>query len=257
MRILIIEDEPLAVERLVRLIQEQDSDCEIISGIDSVVGALEWLSENAEPDITFLDIELADGRSFEILEVYKFTNPIIFTTAFDEFAVQAFRVQALDYLLKPIKKLEFGDALSRAIAHLRSKVSQSDALEQLKTQNIDKSLEFRKRLMVRFGQSFKVVESEDIAYLYTEEKVVLLVTFAGRTLPLDYTLEQLERMLDPAIFFRINRQFIVNMHAVQDMTISSKSRVKLGLHPKTSKEVIVSTERSPVFKKWISGEHLA
>jgi two-component system LytT family response regulator len=249
MKALIIEDESAAVRRLAKLIKEVDPSIEVENDLDSIESALDWFGANPLPDLIFLDIHLADGSSFEIFNHVEVPRPVIFTTAYDEYAIQAFRLNAIDYLLKPIKRQE----LERAIEKYR-KWKSPPAFDYKKlARTIDRD-EYNKRFLIRLGQNIRVVEIHDCAYFYTQDKITFLVNREGKRYPLDYSLERLEEMADPRTFFRINRQFIVNINAIKEMYAYSKSRVKIELSPPCELEVVVSTERSPHFKKWLTGE---
>lgn len=249
MKTLIIEDEAAAVRRLSKLILDIDSSIEITEDLDSIEHTLDWLKSNPLPDLIFMDIHLADGASFEIFNHYDIPKPIIFTTAYNEYAIQAFKVNAIDYLLKPIKKPELEAALEK---YRRLSVNQEFDYRKL-AQEMNRD-EYNKRFLIRFGQQIRVVEMRDCAYFYTQDKVTFLVTKKGKRYPIDYSLEKIEEMADPHGFFRINRQFIVNIEAINEMYAYSKSRVKIDLNPSCDLDTVVSTERSPHFKKWLVGE---
>jgi two-component system LytT family response regulator len=249
MKTLIIEDEAAAVRRLSKLILEIDSSIEIVDDLDSIENSLDWLHSNPIPDLIFMDIHLADGASFEIFNHFEISKPIIFTTAYNEYAIQAFKVNTIDYLLKPIKKPELEAAINKYRKLARSQTFDYKTLAR--EMNRD---EYNKRFLIRFGQQIRVVEMRDCAYFYTQNKVTFLVTKKGKRYPIDYSLEKIEEMTDPHGFFRINRQFIINIEAINEMYAYSKSRVKIDLNPSCELDTIVSTERSPHFKKWLVGE---
>ncbi len=249
MKVLIIEDESAAANRLAKMIQEIDPSIEVVDQLDSIESSVLWLEKHPAPDLLFMDIHLADGSSFEIFRFVKLDKPVIFTTAYDEYALQAFKVNAIDYLLKPLKKTELEQAIGK-YRNLQKPV-------EMNYQALANSLQGDKynfRFLIRFGQNIKVVEFRDAAYFYTEDKITFIVTKEGKRYPVEPSLEKLEEMADPRAFFRINRQFIVNIECIKEMYAYSKSRVKLKLDPPTDKETIVSTERSPVFKKWLVGK---
>ncbi len=249
MRILIIEDEDAAARRLQKLVKEIVPEAELEGQLDSVEGVLNWMQGNEMPDLIFMDIHLADGSSFEVFNHVEVERPVIFTTAYDQYAIQAFKVNTIDYLLKPIKRQE----LEKAIEKYRK--WQGGA--QVDYAHLARTLQgeqYNKRFLIRIGQSIRVVEMKEAAYFYTESKITFVVTREGKRYPLDYSLENLEEMADPQSFFRINRQFIVNIEAIKEMYAYSKSRVKVQLEPQCELETIVSTERSPHFKKWLVGE---
>ena len=246
MKVLIIEDEQLAAERLYDLLLELDPAFEVVGILDSIETTVEWLCENPMPDLLFFDIHLADGNSFKIFQHVKITKPVIFTTAYDKYAIDAFQVNAIDYLLKPVKR----PALQKAVEKYKEWSKPTD-LDYTKLQSMmsDKLLE--KRFLIRFGQTMKVVDINEVAYFYTSDKITFLVTKKGKRYPIDYSLEQLMNITDPRKFFRANRQFVVHIEAIGEMFSHSKSRVKIILHPPCEFDVVVSSERSPLFKKWL------
>ena len=250
MKILIVEDEQPAAQRLEKLIKGVDSSIDVLEQLESVESVVEWYNLNKAPDLLFMDIHLADGSAFEIFNRIKISQPIIFTTAYDEYAIQAFKVNAIDYLLKPIKKEELKNAIQKYKSSLETSVFDYAELAKHLQDGNSKKL---KRFLIRVGQSLKTVEVNDVAYFYTESKITFLISNEGKRYPLDYSLDKLEEDLDSEIYFRINRQFIVRVDSISKMVAVSKSRVKLYLEP-CSTETIVSTERSGKFKKWLVGE---
>lgn len=253
MNILIIEDEEPAVQRLKKILLEIEPESKILDVLVSVRSAIEWFKTHAAPDIILLDINLADGSSFEIFSVINVESPIIFITAFDEFAIQAFKLNSVEYLLKPVKKEE----LVAAINKYKKLHSNNSSLPDLKMliDTIQKKQEpFKKRFLIRYGEHIKAIDTEQVAYFYTEEKINFLKTKDGHTYPVEYNLDKLETMLDPDRFFRINRQFIISIDSIVEMFSFSKSRVKVNLKPAIKMDTVVSTERSPHFKEWLSGK---
>lgn len=249
MKVLLIEDEAAAARRLAKLVREIEPKAEVINEVDSIESAIVWFTENKMPDLILMDIHLADGSSFEIFNHVKIQCPVIFTTAYDQYAIDAFRVNAVDYLLKPIKKAELQVAIEK-FKKLNSPVD-IDYKAIGEALSADK---YNRRFLIRIGQTIKVVELRQAAYFYTEDKITFIITKDGKRYPLDLSLEKLEELCDPRTFFRINRQFIVNIENIKEMYAFSKSRVKLILDPPTDQVTIVSTERSPVFKRWLTGE---
>ncbi len=254
MNALIIEDEEPAAARLKKLLKEIEPDADMQDVIVSVKSAVEWFHHHPMPDLILLDIHLADGHSFEIFNQVEITSPVIFITAFDEYAIQAFKVNSIDYLLKPIKKEDLEDALKKfhTLYAVKSK-SLIDFSKLLETFRDSKS-EFKKRFIIRYGDHIKAIETKAIAYFFTEGKINFLRTDDNKTFPLDFNLDKLETLLDPGTFFRINRQFIINIYSIEDMFAFSKSRVKIKLKPSTEEDTIVSTERSSSFKEWLGGD---
>lgn len=250
MKALIIEDEAAAARRLRKLVRQIDATIQIIDELDSVEASVDFLLNNDAPDLIFLDIHLADGSSFDIFHFVDVRCPVIFTTAYDEYALKAFQVNVVDYLLKPIKKPALEHALEK---HRRLNVGVPEInyrklVESMLPEGADK------RFLLRVGSQLRVVKMKEVAYFNTEDKITLLTTHAGKRYPIDYSLEQLNEMVPPAEFFRINRQFIIRLAAIAEMHAYSKSRVKLILNPLCKLETIVSTERSPHFKRWLEGQ---
>lgn len=247
-RALIIEDEPNAARRLQRLVEDTDSTIEIQTVIESVKEAVIWLSTN-QADLIFLDINLADGLSFSIFEKVKVETPIIFTTAYDQYAIKAFKLNSLDYLLKPIDREELSIAIEKFRNQLLS-IPQID-LEAILEALQQPAESFQERFMVSAGDKIRSVPIEQVAYFFGQQKFVFLITHDGRRHLVDYTLTQLEKMLNPAKFFRINRQFIIGFDAISHMYPHSKSRLRIELTPKADMEAVVSIEKTPRFKEWI------
>ncbi|MEZ4888404.1 MAG: LytTR family DNA-binding domain-containing protein [Chitinophagales bacterium] len=254
MKVLIIEDEFAAAKRLQRLIQNINPDIEIIEVLDSIETAVEWLQNHTHPDLMFLDIHLADGSSFEIFQQVHIITPIVFTTAYDQYALQAFQHNSIDYLLKPIKQ----EDLSKAIDKYQKRYGEtSPAIDY---QKLAQALQLQSanrqtRFLVRFGQTLLAIDIKDVAYCYTENKTNFIITFNNKKYVIDQYLDELENILDTQKFFRINRQFIVNFDAITGMYAYSKSRVKLDLKPPfEGADTVVSTQRSPIFKQWLIGK---
>ena len=253
MNILIIEDENAAARRLEKLVSEVAPEARVIDRLDSVEGAVMWLKNNPQPDLILLDIHLADGSSFEIFQHVQITAPIIFTTAYDEYALQAFKENTIDYLLKPIKVNELEAAIDKY--QRLYKPQQTDFKRLADSMMKEGGNSYLRRMLIRFSNSFKLVDMSDVGYFYTKDKITFLVVrSSGKRFPADYPLDKLETMLDPDNFFRINRQFIININAIKEMHPYSKSRVKVDLEPNCDLETIVSTERSSEFKRWLVGE---
>jgi len=251
MNIVIIEDEPVSAGRLKRMAEEIDPEIRVIEVLDSIQSAVEWFNTHTDPELAFFDIHLADGLSFDIFREAGVNCPVIFTTAYDQYAIQAFKVNSIDYLLKPVKKEELAAALKK-FKNLIAKPAMPDlsALADLVSRQKN---DFLKRLMVRLGQQLKVVDIKDIAYFYIDEKIVFSVTFKGDRLPVDSSLEELEKQLDPQRFFRINRAFLISFESIEGLITYSKSRIKVKLRPPCDLESISSTERSPFFREWLKG----
>ncbi len=248
-KIVIIEDEKPAAKRLFKLVKQIAPQAELIKHLESVKDSVKWLNENNPPDLIFMDIELADGSSFNIFKEIKINSLIIFTTAFNQFAINAFKVNSIDYLLKPIKINDLEKSLQKfySIQKNNNSVDYSMLLKKL----VQK--EYQKRIVIRYADVIKTVDIENIAFFYTEEKYTYLFTFDSQRYPIDFTLDQLDHIVNPKNYFRINRQVIINFKALEKMIAYSKARVKIILKPQPSFETIVSTERSPYFKDWLIG----
>jgi len=253
MRILIIEDEQPASTRLKKLLLEAEPNAVILDEIVSIKSAVEWFTNHSHPDLIFMDIHLADGNSFDIFELVNITTPVIFITAYDEFALKAFKVNSVEYLLKPVKQEELVAAINKFKTYFNKNNPLPD-LSKLMENLKDPGASFKKRFLIRYGEHIKTVDTDNVAYFYTEEKINFLRTKDNHTYHIEYNLDKLDGMLDPEKFFRINRQFIINIAAIDQMFSFSKSRVKINLKPPIDLDTIVSTERSPLFKEWLSGK---
>lgn len=250
MKILIIEDEPAAVRRLQKLLGEIHPDYELVGALSSIEATVEWFQTFPQPDVILMDIHLADGSSFDIFEKADIKAPVIFATAYDEYALKAFKVSAIDYLLKPIKKEELEQAIHKVNREIKSPTDGEDLMQKLADAGFIKKA---KRILVKMGQTIKLIDLDTVAYFYSKDKISFAVLAGNKRYPLDQSLDQIEQMVDPAHYFRINRQFIVKMEAIDEMIAYSKSRVKLKMNPPTEEDAIVSKERSPDFKKWLVG----
>lgn len=249
MKVLIIEDEPLAAKRLIRLLKEVEADAEILDTIDTVSSAIKWLDRQSA-DLIFMDIHLADGISFSIFEQIEIRTPIIFSTAYDKYAIEAFRVNSIDYLLKPIEKSELVRALSKY--HQTKSFIQPDDIKILLENIYPPQNTYKQRFIVTSGEKIKSINVSNIAYFFGQQKYVFLVTKDDRRHIIDYTLTKLEEILDSDQFFRINRQFIISFNAIQNMYTYSKSRIKIELLPVPEMEAIVSIDKSRKFKEWLN-----
>lgn len=249
MRVVIIEDEPIAASRLEKMLEKLFGQIELIAQPDSVKSSVDFFkSYSGEIDFVFMDIHLSDGKSFQIFEQVDVNVPIIFTTAYDEYALKAFEVNSIDYLLKPIKEQD----LKKAIDKWNNLSKSKNHIETNKS--IANIFNKQSRIVVRYGSVIKAIEITEAAYFYTSQKVTFMVLKSGESLPIDENLDELESILDPKEFFRINRQYIVSFSSIDSMVAYTKSRVKLNLKPIAEEETIVSTERSSEFKKWLLGK---
>ncbi len=251
MNVLIVEDESLAAEKLENMLYEIDPAIKVVAKTGSIKESVQWLMQHT-PDLIFLDIQLSDGISFSIFEQVSVNTPIIFTTAYDQYAIKAFQLNSISYLLKPIRQSDLADSL-RKYQTLKSAFSiDFDAL--LATIQ-GREPEYKKRFLIQIGEKIKRVDVADVAYFFALEKGVYLRTTQGNTYPVEFTLDKLEGMVNPSHFFRINRKYMVHIDAIKNMVAWSRSRVKLELNPKADDEMetIVSIDRAGEFKKWLNG----
>ncbi len=247
MKVLVIEDEKLAAERLIDLIEKFNPDYHVVERIDSVESAITWFKTHDPPDLIFLDIHLADGNSFEIFEEVEITSPIIFSTAYDQYAVQAFKVNSVDYLLKPIEQADLYAAL---IKFEKQQMSHNMAV------NLDELVRsftktYRSRFVIKVGEHLHAVEVDDIHFFYSEEKTTYLQINKGKRYIVDFPLDKIESIVDPNIFFRINRKYLVSFPTIRDILSHSNSRLRLELMNCDDDDVIVSRERVQEFKSWL------
>lgn len=238
LKIVIVEDESLAAKRLISMVKEEMEEIHVVSILESIEEAVEFFQQNVEVDLIFMDIHLADGSCFAIFDQVSIDKPIIFCTAYDQYALEAFKLYAVDYLLKPIKKEDLSKALQKYLNYFAT---------------INKKSPYKKHFLIKIGTIIKMVDVDQIAYFYSQSKITFVIDLEGRKFPMNFTLEQLETMLDPIKFYRANRQFIINRSAIEKMQTYTKSRLKVLCNPKTPEEIIISTEKSRVFKQWLGG----
>lgn len=247
---LIFEDESLSAEHLVKLICRYDPTIELQGIIESVKKGVEWFSSHPHPDLLLMDIQLSDGPCFDLFNQVRLEIPVIFTTAYNEYAIQAFKVNSVDYLLKPIDFQDLRIAFEKFRKHNNVIQNKEQLYEQLYSRLIQAS-KYKKRLLIKVGEQLKQVNVENIAYFLFNEGMCWAVTFAKNKLPIDYSLDELEQMLDPKLFFRINRKFLVKPEAIEKIHTYFNNRLKIQLRPDPEVEVLVSRERVPDFKYWL------
>ena len=245
---LIIEDEFPAAERLEKLLLEIEPAIKILDVIDSVSGAVKWFKQNEHPDLVMLDIQLADGLSFDIFKEIKIDSFVIFTTAYDEYAIKAFELNSLDYLLKPIDKTKLICSIEKFKRFQSS--TPTIQIEDLLTSIANKSTSYKKRFAINIGAKIKSIETKEISFFQSIEKGTYLNTLDGRRFPVDYSLDKLESLLNPDQFFRINRQTMVCFSAMGKINILSKSRVQIELSGSTE-SFLVSTAKAHSFRQWL------
>ncbi|MBR4562734.1 MAG: response regulator transcription factor [Bacteroidales bacterium] len=250
MKALIIEDEMMAAKALQKLIREVSPDTEIVGVLESIEESVEWLENNPMPDLMFMDIHLADGSSFAIFERVNVTCPVIFTTAYDEFALKAFEVNSLDYLLKPISK----ESLERAMSKFQTLIGtrfNTDKIERLLEQLGEKK-KHRSYFLLPERDKLVPLSTKDIAYAYIDAKSVKIVTHEHKNYYLTHTLDDLMAQLDPYMFFRANRQFIVSREAIKDVSIWFGNKLSINLNVEMPEKIIVSKAKVAEFKCWFS-----
>ena len=251
MNILIIEDEPQAAQRLEKLVIELIPGANILASIDTVKKAVQWFKTNQTPDLALMDIQLADDISFRIFEQCEVKSPVIFITAYDEYALKAFKVNSIDYILKPIDREDLKAALTKL-----NNLSRNESGTKTLLDNIGQAIQmlvkkYKTRFVIKVGEHLKTIEVETIRYFYSQEKTTFCVTEENRNFILDFTLEQLEEMVDPARFYRINRKYLVSSSAIQDIISYTNSRLRLVLKGSQDNDIIVARERVQEFKNWL------
>lgn len=254
MKILIIEDEPFAQQELQRLLRQAGVEFELLACLDTVEDSVEWFRENPPPDLVFLDIQLADGLSFDIFKHVKLGSPVIFTTAFDEYAIKAFKLNSIDYLLKPIKPQDLKEALDK-LDGLRSQFKgEAGGVDEEQIRKVVSMLSgetYKSRFLVKLGDQILAIDIEKIAYFMAEENVVFLVENSGKRYIIDHTLEKLETLVDPSRFFRLNRGYLAEIRSIRKVNKYFNSRLSIDLEPGTDDRVLVSRKRVQAFLEWL------
>ncbi len=252
MKVLIVEDEELAVKKLQKTLSAVDETIEVAGVTDSIQETVNWLQSNPAPDLVLMDIELADGQSFEIFKLTEVKSPVIFTTSYDEFALKAFKVNSVDYLLKPVQQDELQAAIEKyhkLKGNNKSELSLDSLVKEL--QQKLQPREFRKRFLVKHAQKLVSIEVEDIAYFYSDGRLNFFKTSDNRKFVVDYTMDELEDMLNPDDYFRISRSFYVSVNSIDKIEDYFGNRLILQLKPAVDKEALVSREKVSDFKKWM------
>jgi two-component system, LytTR family, response regulator LytT len=254
MNVLIIEDEQVTALHIKKMLTELEPGVNVQDILDSIDSAVNWFRSHAEPDLLLCDIQLADGVSFEIFRSVDISCPVIFTTAYDQYAIQAFRVNSIDYLLKPISRETLNEALKKFRRINQGVKAPVIDYTKLADSIARSSSDTLKRILIRYGETLKPINISDVAWFHTEEKIVFLTTFSNNSYPVDFSLDELEARLDNQRWFRINRQFIISFESIDKMTAWSKSRIRITLRPPCPIETVSSTERSGEFKVWLAGK---
>lgn len=252
MKVLIIEDEELAVTKLHKTLITIDPSIEVVGSADSIRSSVDWLNNNAAPDLILMDIELADGQSFEIFNLTEVKTPVIFTTSYDEYAIKAFKVNSVDYLLKPVQKEELAAALNKF------RKTQMNAHQDISIDSLVRELQqklqpkdYRNRFLVKHGQKLVSIPTDDIAYFYSDGRINFFKTKDNKKFVIDYTMDELEHALNPKEYFRISRSFFVSINSIDKIDDYFGNRLVLGLRPEVDKEALVSREKVSDFKKWM------
>jgi DNA-binding LytR/AlgR family response regulator len=248
MRTLIIEDEKPAADKLKKAIEKAGVGIEIIAQLDSVQSAIQWLRTQEQPELVFMDIELSDGLCFKIFETVSVPCPIIFTTAYDEYWQEAFELNSIDYLLKPVKQEKLEAALKKYETLKQYFASNFQQLMQTKQTNLPA---YKKRFLVKRGTDYISVKTEDISYFYATHKLVCMVNKKAEKFILDISLSDIEKQIDPVSFYRINRKYLVNMSAIKRIKSYPKSKLEVEVDPPVNDEIIISQENVAAFKDWM------
>lgn len=253
MDVIIIEDEKPAAQKLQALLAKYDSSINVLAQLGSLDASLEWFRSNEEtnPSVVFMDIQLSDGMSFDLFKEIKIDAPIIFTTAFDEYAIDAFKVNGIDYLLKPLTYTALSAAMKK-LDTLSDILHKPDVLEQVSSHIATKR--YKDRFMVKKGTKIQVLDSDDIAYCRADGRTLYVHTTDNNKFILDFSLSDLAEQLDPSHFYRVNRSYVVNLAAIKSVSMYSNSRLKINTNPVNTEDIIVSREKVGDFKNWWSGE---
>lgn len=251
MKVLIIEDEKAASKRISSLLRQLDPQLEITAILDTVKQSVRWFRENPSPELTFMDVQLADGLSFDIFEQLEVSSPVIFTTAYDQYAIKAFKVNSIDYLLKPIDPEELRSALEKF-----KKLYHEGQQTQINLHQIQQTIkaltqQYKSRFIVKVGEHIKAVQVENVLYFCSREKMVYMHTNDRRHYIIDLSLDHLEDSLDPKIFFRISRKYLISIQSIVDIITYSGSRLRLILQQSEDRDVLVSRDRVADFKTWL------
>jgi len=250
MKVLIIEDELLAAEKISGYVRDIFPEAQLLGPINSIAEGVAWFKQNPEPDVVISDIMLSDGLCFDIYKEKNISWWVIFTTAYDEYVIRAFEVNSIDYLLKPVSKQKLKESLRKISYEQTQNKTDIDYLKlaellQASTQS------YKSRFLVKVGQKIKAIPTSKIAYFFTHDKLSFLVSHQKDKFPLDHSLEEIDAMLNPKDFFRINRKYIIHLDAVKVIHPYFKGRLKLELLPETNEDIVISSEKTPSFKSWL------
>ncbi len=254
MKVLIIEDEMPAQRLLKETLQEINFETEVVDCLNSIKSAVEWFQNNQHPEIVLLDIQLSDGLSFEIFKRVKIESMIIFTTAYDEYAMQAFKVNSLDYLLKPIEKDELQAAFEKYQQYNKQFIQEKNAnidFSELASLIKNEKPEYRKRFLIQSNESFFQLSIEQIAFFYSMQGITFAVTFEKREYPVNFSLESLKGQLNPESFFKVNRQIIINIDTIKKIHSYFNGKLKLETQPTHSEDIVIGKDKAASFKRWL------
>lgn len=252
MNILLIEDEKLAAEKLNNLLDQSERSTTVLATLDSVDSAIDWLNTNDCPDLIITDIHLIDGLCFNIFDKVQVKCPIVFATAYEKYAIQAFEVNSIDYLLKPIEQERLDQALEKfEQINSERQEDRTELYQEFKRLLAVKERNYKSRFLCKLGNKIKSVPAERIAYFYSKDKMTFLVDDQKQRFPVNNTLDEIDQLVDPINFFRINRKYITNYSAISEISPYFKGRLKLKLNPSVDDDIVVSTEKSPIFKAWL------
>jgi two-component system, LytTR family, response regulator len=257
MKVLIVEDETPAAEKLERYLQKYSASITVVEKTGSIQETVSWLkAHQSEIDLIFMDIQLKDGLSFQIFQEVKVEKPVIFITAYNEYALDAFKVNGIDYLLKPVTFTDLSASLKK-LESLSMQLRWNDAKAEkiVSTFSESPSKSYKNRFMVKLGDHIRSITSDQISFFFADGRDVYLITNQLRKFIIDYTLENLDEILDPKMFYRVNRSYILNISAIQDVIVYSNSRLKITSNIKWDDEIIVSREKVSEFKEWFDGAH--
>ncbi|MEQ9592846.1 MAG: LytTR family DNA-binding domain-containing protein [Cyclobacteriaceae bacterium] len=257
LRVLIIEDELPAAEKLERYLTKYSNGIKVLGRAESIQEATDWLlNRQSEIDLIFMDIQLKDGLSFSIFKEVEINKPVIFITAYNEFALDAFKVNSIDYLLKPITFTDLSASLQK-LENLSAQLNWSKEKNQsfIKALSTSSLKNYKTRFMVKLGDHIRSITVEEISFFFADGRDVYMITTQQRKFIIDYTLEGLEDIIDPKIFYRVNRSYILNISAISDVVVYSNSRLKISTHGKWEREIIVSRDKVSQFKQWFDGQH--
>ena len=253
MQVLIVEDELLLAKRLKKLLLEAEPEAQVIAITNSVSETVAWLENHPSPDLILMDIELADGQSFDIFQKVHISSPVIFTTAYDEYAIRAFKVNSIDYLLKPIKEEDIKAALRKFRIYNQPLIRPSNFESLLaEMQKLQQPIEYRDRILVKHGQKMISLHIQEIAYFFSQHKFSYVRTVENQKFILDYTLDDLEKTLSPRIFFRANRQYILKSASVAAIHSWFNQKLVIEVVPATDERIVISREKANAFKAWMS-----